>query len=146
MSRDLTSSLFWLAIAVLICLEGFTNLRLGTLRAPGPGFFPFWGGLLLGMLSLLLLVRSLKSRHQFGSGAIPWAALLVVLAALLSYLLLLETVGFLLVTFFFLLLLFRVGITGWIQCCAWAAVATTFAYALFRLWLKVQLPRGLFGL
>ena len=146
MSRDLTSGLFWLAVAVLICLEGFTNLKLGTLRAPGPGFFPFWGGLLLGMLSLLLLVRSLKSRERFGSSAIPWAALLVVLAALLSYLLLLETLGFVLVTFFFLLLLFRFGITGWIHCCAWAVVATTLTYALFRLWLKVQLPRGLLGL
>jgi putative tricarboxylic transport membrane protein len=146
MSRDLTSGLFWLAIAVLICLEGFTHLKLGTLHAPGPGFFPFWGGLLLGTLALILLARSLNSRERFGSGALPWPALLVVLGALLSYLLFLETVGFALVTFFFLLLLFRLGKTGWINSCAWAVVATSLAYALFRLWLKVQLPRGFFGL
>lgn len=146
MSRDLTSGLFWLAIAVFICLEGFTHLKLGTLRAPGPGLFPFWGGLFLGTFSLMLLVRSLNSRERFGSGAIPWPALLAVLGALLSYLLFLETVGFVLVTFLFLLLLFRLGKSGWIKSCAWAVVATSFAYALFGLWLKVQLPRGFFGL
>ena len=94
----------------------------------------------------MLLARSLNSRERIGSGAIPWPALLVVLGALLSYLLLLETVGFVLVTFVFLLLLFRLGKIGWIKSCAWAVVATSLAYALFRLWLKVQLPRGFFGL
>jgi hypothetical protein len=95
---------------------------------------------------LILLTRSLNSRERFGSGAIPWPALLVVLGALLSYLLFLETAGFVLVTFLFLLLLFRLGKTGWIKSCAWAVVTTSLAYALFRLWLKVQLPRGFFGL
>lgn len=146
MSRDLTGALFWLAIAIFISLEGFTHLKLGTLRSPGPGFFPFWGGLLLAGLSLILLARSLKSRERLGSTVIPWTALLVVLSALLSYLLFLETVGFVLVTFFFLLLLFRFGKTGWLKSGAGAVVATSLAYALFRLWLQVQLPRGLFGL
>ena len=146
MSRDLTSGLFWLAVAIFICLEGFAHLKLGSLRAPGPGFFPFWGGLFLGIFSLILLTRSPKSREPFESNAIPWPALLVVLGALLSYLLLLETVGFVLVTFLFLLLLFRLGRAGWIKSSAWAVVATSLAYALFQLWLKVQLPRGVFRL
>jgi putative tricarboxylic transport membrane protein len=146
MSRDLTSALFWLAIAVFVCLEGFTHLKLGNLRSPGPGFFPFWGGLLLGALSLILLVRSLRVRERFGSVAIPWPALLLVLGALLGYLLFLETVGFVTVTFLFLLVLFRFGKTGWIKSGGWAVIATTVAYVLFRFWLQVQLPRGPLGL
>jgi putative tricarboxylic transport membrane protein len=146
MSRDLTSALFWLAIAVFVCLEGFTHLKLGNLRSPGPGFFPFWGGLLLGALSLILLVRSLRVRERFGSVAIPWPALLLVLGALLGYLLFLETVGFVTVTFLFLLVLFRFGKTGWIKSGGWALIATTVAYVLFRFWLQVQLPRGPLGL
>jgi putative tricarboxylic transport membrane protein len=146
MSSDRSSSLIWLAIAVLICLESFSHLKLGTLHAPGPGFFPFWGGLLLGMFSLLLLADSLRSRVQLAAGVIPWRALLLVLTALLAYLLLLETAGFVLVTFFFLLLLFRFAITGWGRRCAWALVTTSVAYAFFQLWLKVQLPRGSFGI
>jgi hypothetical protein len=146
MSRDLTSALFWLAIAVFVCLEGFTHLKLGNLRSPGPGFFPFWGGLLLGALSLILLVRSLRVRERFGSVAIPWPALLLVLGALLGYLLFLETVGFVTVTFLFLLVLFRFGKAGWIKSGGWAVIATTVAYVLFRFWLQVQLPRGPLGL
>jgi putative tricarboxylic transport membrane protein len=146
MSRDLTSALFWLAIAVFVCLEGFTHLKLGNLRSPGPGFFPFWGGLLLGALSLILLVRSLRVRERFRTVAIPWPALLLVLGALLGYLLFLETLGFVTVTFLFLLLLFRFGKTGWIKSGGWAVIATTVAYVLFRFWLQVQLPRGPLGL
>ena len=125
MSRDLTSGVFWLAIAIFVSLESFTNLKLGTLRSPGPGFFPFWGALILGSLSLILLARSLKIRERFGSVAIPWPALLVVLGALLVYLLFLETLGFVTVTFLFLLLLFRLGETGWIKSCGWAVITTT---------------------
>jgi putative tricarboxylic transport membrane protein len=146
MPRDLTSGLFWLAIAIFVSLESFTNLKLGTLRQPGPGFFPFWGSLLLGTFSLIVLLSSLKSRERLGSGDFPWPALLVVLGALLAYLLFLEPLGFVTVTFVFLFLLFRFGKTGWIKSAAGAIVATSLAYALFSFWLKVQLPRGPFGL
>ncbi|HEV8724761.1 MAG TPA: tripartite tricarboxylate transporter TctB family protein [Candidatus Binatia bacterium] len=146
MSKDLVSSLFWLAIAIFFSLEGFAKLKLGTLRQPGPGFFPFWGAVILGTLSLILLMRSLKSRARLSFGALRWSELFLILAALLSYLLFLEALGFVIVTFGFLLLLFRFGETGWIKSAASSVVATLFAYALFRLWLQVQLPRGLFGL
>ncbi|HXV80815.1 MAG TPA: tripartite tricarboxylate transporter TctB family protein [Candidatus Binatia bacterium] len=146
MSRDLTSGLFWLAVAIFFAIESFIHLKLGTLRQPGPGFFPFWSGLLLGISSLILLVRSFRSRERLGSIVIPWRALILVLGALLGYLLLLETLGFVTVTFLFLLLLFRFGKSGWIQSSAWAAVATFLAYALFKFWLLVQLPPGPFRL
>jgi hypothetical protein len=146
MSRDLTSSLFWLGLAIFVSLESWTALKLGTLRQPGPGFFPFWGAVLLGTLSLILLVRSLRSRERLNFGALRWPALVLVLAALLIYLLFLEALGFVIVTFCFLLLLFRFGETGWIKSAASSVVVTSLAYALFRLWLQVQLPRGWFGI
>jgi putative tricarboxylic transport membrane protein len=146
MSKDLVSALFWLAIAIFVSLEGFTKLKLGTLRQPGPGFFPFWGAVILGTLSLILLVRSLRSRERLTFGAVRWSALVLVLAALLIYLLFLEALGFVIVTFCFLLLLFRFGEIGWIKSAASSVVATSLAYALFQLWLRVQLPRGWFGI
>ena len=63
--RDLISSVFWLAIAIFFSIEGFTHLKLGTLHQPGPGFFPFWGGVVLGLLSLVLLLT--HSRTETGS-------------------------------------------------------------------------------
>ena|SRR5215475_561747 len=146
MSKDLASALFWLAIAVFVALEAFTKLKLGTLHQPGPGFFPFWGGLLLGVCALILLARSLKFREWFRFGAIPWPALLLVLGALLGYLLLLETLGFVIVTFLFLAVLFWFAQIGWIKQVAWSAIAATVVYAVFKFWLKVQLPSGPFGI
>jgi putative tricarboxylic transport membrane protein len=146
MSKDLASAVFWLAVAIYVSFEGFTKLKLGTLRQPGPGFFPFWGGLLLGACALILLARSLKSRERRRFGAIPWPALIMVLGALLGYLLFLETLGFVIVTLLFLLALFCFAEIGWIKHVAWSVIATSLVYALFKLWLKVPLPSGLFGL
>jgi putative tricarboxylic transport membrane protein len=146
MSRDLTSGLFWFAVAIFFAIEAFTNQNLGTLRQPGPGFFPFWGSIILGSFCLALIIRSLMSSERLEPGAIRWPPLLIVLSSLVGYLLLLEMLGFVFVTFLFLMMLFRFANTEWIKSVAWSAIATVFAYVLFRHWLQVQFPRGPFGL
>src|SRR5947207_13496546 len=143
MSKDLASSLFWLAIAIFFSLEGFINLKLGSLRSPGPGFFPFWGGVVLGLLSLVLLLSSLKGRLSLS--VLKSSKLLLVTGALLAYLLLLETFGFVTITFLFLFLLFRMEYRGWVFSAVTALIGAVSSYALFQLWLKTQLPAGPFG-
>ena len=145
MSRDLTSSLFWLAIAIFISFEGFTNLKFGNLHQPGPGFFPFWGGVVLGVLSLVLLLNSLKDRHALSLSGLKSSKLLLVTGAILAYLLLLETLGFLTITFLFLFLLFRMEYRGWVFSAVSALAGAVSSYVLFQIWLKTQLPAGPFG-
>src|SRR5215470_13966728 len=113
MSRDLTSALFWLAIAIFFSIEGLTQLKLGTLHQPGPGFFPFWAGVLLGILSLILLINSLKNRERLSLSGLKSWKLLLVTGALLAYLLLLEMLGFVTITFLFLFLLLCLEYKGW---------------------------------
>jgi len=145
MSKDLASSLFWLAIAIFFSLEGFINLKLGSLRSPGPGFFPFWGGVVLGLLSLVLLLSSLKNMGRLSLSVLKSSKLLLVTGALLAYLLLLETFGFMTITFLFLFLLFRMEYRGWVFSAVTALIGAVSSYALFQLWLKTQLPAGPFG-
>jgi putative tricarboxylic transport membrane protein len=145
MSKDLASSLFWLAIAIFFSLEGFINLKLGSLRSPGPGFFPFWGGVVLGLLSLVLLLSSLKNMGRLSLSVLKSSKLLLVTGALLAYLLLLETFGFMTITFLFLFLLFRMEYRGWVFSAGSALIGAVSSYALFQLWLKTQLPAGPFG-
>jgi len=145
MSRDLASSLFWLAIAIFFSLEGFINLKLGSLRSPGPGFFPFWNGVVLGLLSLVLLLSSLKNMGRLSLSVLKSSKLLLVTGALLAYLLLLETFGFVTITFLFLFLLFRMEYRGWVFSAVTALIGAVSSYALFQLWLKTQLPAGPFG-
>ena len=144
MSRDRVSGLFWLTLAIVVAVLSF-RLKLGTLSQPGPGFFPFWGAIVLGILSVILLV------HAHTRGALPSTAgirasvLVIVVAALLAYVLLLEMLGFVIVTFLFLLLLLRVVRRGWTTSGVAALAGAGASYALFQLWLKTQLPRGPFG-
>jgi putative tricarboxylic transport membrane protein len=145
MPRDLTSSLFWLAIAIFFAVDSVMHLRLGTLHQPGPGFFPFWAGVVLALLSLMSLFGSLKKRDMLSLSGFKSPKLLLVTGALLAYLLLLETLGFLIVTFLFLLLLFRLGYRGWGVSAVLALTAAVASFAIFQLWLKTQLPIGPFG-
>ena len=149
MRRDLVSALFWLAVAIFAAVQGLA-LKLGSLHQPGPGFFPFWGGVVLGLLSLVLAVKSLGSRSLSGSPAEPVARpessrLFVVTVAILGYVLLLERVGFVAVTFAFLLLLLRLERRGWAFSAMTAGAGAAASWALFQLWLKTQLPVGPLG-
>ena len=145
MSKDLTSSLFWLAIAIFFTVDSITRLKLGTLHQPGPGFFPFWGGVVLGLLSLVLLLTSVKNRDRLSLSGLKSSKLLLATGATLAYLLLLETLGFVTITFPFLFLLFRLEYKGWVFSAFFALVGAVSSYALFQLWLKTQLPAGPFG-
>lgn len=144
MSRDLASALVWLGLAVFVALQGLA-LKLGTLPRPGPGFFPFWGAVVLGVLSVVLLVRSRPRRvPPVARAARSWTPL-VVAGALLAYVLLLEPLGFVTVTVLFLLLLFRLMRKGWLVSGLVALAGAGACHALFQLWLRTQLPRGPFG-
>jgi hypothetical protein len=144
MSRDLVSSLFWLAVAIFAVVQG-AALKLGTLNRPGPGFFPFWGGVVLGVLVLVLLANTVGKRAARSVTAFKSSKLLVVAGALLGYVVLLETLGFVAVSFLFLLLLLRLEGRGWASSVLTALLGTLGSYALFQLWLKTQLPIGPLG-
>jgi len=146
MSRDLTSALFWLAFAIFFSIESLTQLKLGTLHQPGPGFFPFWAGVVLGLLSLILLLNSLRNQERLSLSGLKSWKLLLVAGALLAYLLLLETLGFVTITFLFLFILLRLEYKGWVFSAVSALLGALASYAIFQLWLKTQLPTGPFGI
>jgi putative tricarboxylic transport membrane protein len=143
-SRDRTSALVWLGLAILVAVQSYA-LKLGTLHQPGPGFFPFWGAILLGILSVVLFVGSRsRSATPAAREARSWTPVIVA-GGLLAYVLLLEPLGFVMVTFLFLLFLFRLVRKGWLVSGLVALTGTAACYALFQLWLKSQLPRGPLG-
>jgi putative tricarboxylic transport membrane protein len=144
MRRDRVSALFWLAVAIFAAAQGFA-LKLGSLHQPGPGFFPFWGGVVLAVLSLVLIVKSRNARSTAPLIGAGWIRLLVVAGAILGYVVLLERVGFVAVTFVFLVVLLRLERRGWLFSAATAGAGTVASWVLFQLWLKTPLPVGPFG-
>jgi len=142
--KDLASALFWLALSIVVVVQGLA-LKLGGLQRPGPGFFPFWGGIVLALLSLILLFGALGRRRALTWTGVRWLKLLVVVAALLGYLFFLERLGFATVTALFLLLLFRLEGKGWGWSVTVSVLGAVSCYAFFHVWLRTQLPVGPFG-
>ena len=56
-------SLFWLLFSVITCHQA-SRLKMGELNQPGPGFFPFSVGFLMGILSLSALFLSIRGQEK----------------------------------------------------------------------------------
>jgi putative tricarboxylic transport membrane protein len=145
--KDSISALFWLFLSVLILEEG-RKLPFGTPSHPMPGFVPFILGIILGILSLLLLGKSLfrgeKEEFRLLSGGKGLGRVGLTLGALLVYYLLLEPVGFLLVAFLLVFVLIKfIEPQRWIYSIWVSALVSLCAYFLFQVILKANLPQGI---
>ena len=147
---DRTSSLVWLGFAIFICVEAF-RLPLGSVHDPGPGFLPLMVGILLAGLSVICFLQAREGPSAEAKGswysAERWKSLVWIVLALLVYAVVLGSLGFLTSTFLLLVVLFRFGTEP--QKWAWAVggsvIASLSCYAVFELWLRTQLPKGIFG-
>ena len=148
--RDQLSSLFWLATSIFVCVESI-RAHVGSFISPGPGFLPFWSGVALGVLAMVLAVTSFLKKE--GEKVVDqwievkWGKVVFVVGSLVIYSLLLSTLGYLIATFGLMLLLF--SLTGRPKMVSWvgsALLTTLITYLVFYIWLNVQLPRGKLGL
>ena len=140
-------ALLWITIGLLACY-GAIQLGLGSVTEPGAGFIFFWSGLILVFLSLIVLAGSLRAADEGvgDTGEIDWAKIALVLLALLLYAFFLERLGFVLTTFVLLsFLLACIEGTTWFRSLGVAGAAALASYAMFELWLKIRLPKGIFG-
>lgn len=147
---DLLGILFWLFVAIYICIESVRQLPLGSWKNPGAGFFPLGTGILLGFFSLVAIVNSLRDKSvQKQAHLFPgekWKNIAIVLATLFLYVLLVGTLGFLICTTILMAILFRaVEPQKWTITLAGSAIASVVCYLLFESWLQIQLPKGIWG-
>lgn len=148
--RDVVSGLFWLAIAFFVCFKSF-QMEIGTFQSPGSGFLPFWSGVILGILTIFLIITSVLKKQgkvsiaRLWSGT-QWTKVILALTSLFIYTILLPKLGYLIATVALVIILFN--LMGrpklWVQVVS--AMGIVFAsYIIFYVWLKVQLPTGIFG-
>jgi putative tricarboxylic transport membrane protein len=148
---DQWSGFFLLILSALICWGAY-GLPYGKVRDPGPGFLPWWLGLILGMMSLALLLKcsrrneKAKTLRDLWRGEIQWARILLALLALFLFASLLDTVGFLILSFFFLACLLRfVEPQPWKSVIGWAVAGSVSFYLVFEVWLTLRFPKGPLG-
>ena len=108
----LVTGLICAGIGVYLMFQGL-NLRIQGQFGPGPGFFPFWVGLILAALSLVWLGRiTLGPPTTMAPDFIPPRPQVVIIGAvvvaMIAFMLLLRPIGFTLAMLVLLLFLFFV--------------------------------------
>jgi putative tricarboxylic transport membrane protein len=133
------------AFAALFAFFAFESFQLSLSDAlgPGPGFFPFWLGLLGAILAAVLFFRS---KSQVGPDAITFERagtrnVVLVLAGLIAASAALERAGFRLAMLALLTyLLLVLGARRWLAIALFAAAGSFGVYHVFYDLLKVPLP------
>jgi hypothetical protein len=145
---DRISGFFWLIFSVFVSYESY-KLGLGTLYKPGPGFLFFWIGVVIGILSVAVVMKSFQSRKPDEGREIVFkksnlTKVFLVLISLFLYSLFMERLGFLIVTL--LLFIFLLGVIEkkrWSFTLVVSLIVTAMAYLVFEKGLQSQLPAGL---
>jgi len=144
------SSLFWLVFSVSVLIESL-RLGIGKPRNPGTGFIAFGASGLLGILSLVLFLKTTLKKEEGPRESIfagrVWKRVLFALIALVIYANAMPIAGYLISTFLLMSFLFWI-VRGqkWWWVLASSFLTTLISYCVFSKWLNCQFPEGFFGL
>ncbi len=161
MEKDFSKPYLFLSCFQVLLGAGVTcgslSLAYYTREGPGPGFFPFWTGMLLTGLGLILGCKTLISmRHSRRSGTPPagealfqWLQLKnvgVVIACLVLCIGLFKPIGFTIAIGLFTLILMRVvGEWGWLKSAVFSVVLSGGLFWVFKIGFSIPLPVGFWG-
>ena len=146
-SADRVTAALLLAFAVAFSVGALKQYQWWGSGGPGPAFMPFWLGLVMALLALMMLTRSLKEEHP-GSAWWPRGEglrdMLVVLGVTVAFVALLRVTGMVLGTAIYLVVLVRyLGRHPWWLTLLVAAAAAGFNWLVFVRWLRVPMPEGM---
>ena len=140
-------ALLWIIISGVVCLDSI-RAGIGNLHSPRSGFFPFWLGVILAMLAIMLII--VKPLHENGGKiadlwkGTKWTQVVWVMVSTLIYSAVLDKLGYLIATFLLMVFLLCIGERKrvWIKTTIALIVVLT-SYIIFSFWLKVSLPGGI---
>ena len=127
------------------------TVEIGSWNEPGPGFLPFWAGIILTAMAFALFLvsytrKAWTARPSFFPQSDSWKRILVTFLALIAYNLLLPPLGFTLTTFLFLAFLVKfIFPQTWMRTLLVAVLGAAMARLLFINFLETQLPKGFLG-
>ena len=146
-SADRVTAALLLAFAVAFSVGALKSYQWWGSGGPGPAFMPFWLGLVMAILALMMLIKSLKEKNA-GAAWLPRGEglrdMLVVLAATVAFVALLNVTGMIIGTALYLTVLIRyLGGHPWRMTLAIALAAAGFNWLVFVHWLRVPMPEGM---
>jgi hypothetical protein len=142
----------WIGLGVVICFLAW-RVHLGSFREPGPGFVAFVSGLFISIVGLIMflsqVLSGISSDDGFDLGLsfrnISWFRLAYTTVLLFGYAVFLNSLGYILTTFLVMWgLLYDRKKNNWALSFLTSAVIIGVSYLVFDVWLRSQLPRGIF--
>jgi hypothetical protein len=150
--KEKISSIFLFLFSIFICFFSY-KLSLGSIHSPDAGFFPFYLGIILGLLSLNNFIKAFAQRKaptetiKTSYSNINWSNIIITVVILFAYPLMLHILGFPLSTFLFTALFLRfINPQRWVVVLGTGGAVAIIFYLFFSLWLKIQFPSGIFGI
>jgi len=152
MNREKITGIFLFGLGLAVFLKSLTY-PLGTLRKPGGGLFPLIASILLMGGSAVLTIQAFRGKEVDKSSRSPFfpekeapRRIFLGFAGLLGYRYLLPVIGFGPSTAVFILFLSRfLGKYSWVMSIGFAVLTALAAHYLFQVWLKIPMPRPVFG-
>jgi uncharacterized membrane protein len=139
--RDFGAGVMYMVIGLFFTIVA-TQYPMGTAAKMGPGYFPFFLGILMTLLGLLVAVKALSATAAIES--IPkfnWRIIAQITGAVVLYGLLLPRLGFLIAVVVLVLVSASASKEfTWKGSLINAAFLVAFTYSVFVLGLKLQFP------
>ena len=141
-------AVLWAVFGLYIAYEGFL-LKLGTGRAPKPGFMIFWIGMVVVILASLFFIGTFTTPDQDHKAlwrGVGWFRGAKLMAALFLYVAVFQFLGFILSTFLLLVYMFK-GLEpqSWRNALLYSAATVAICYLVFGVFLELQFPPGVLG-
>ena len=139
--RDFGAGIMYMVIGLFFALM-VTQYPMGTAAKMGPGYFPFFLGILMFLLGILVLLQSFSAKAAIES--IPkfnWRIIAQITGSVVLYGLLLPRLGFLVAVVVLVLVSASASKEfTWKGSLINAGFLVTFTYSVFVLGLKLQFP------
>ncbi len=139
--RDFGAGIMYIIIGLFFAIVA-TRYQYGTAAKMGPGYFPFWLGMIMAAIGLLVLVKSLGAKATIE--ALPkfnWKVIGLITGSIILYGILLPKMGFIVAVLVLVMIASSASREfSWKVSLINAIVLIAFTYSVFVVGLKLQFP------
>lgn len=139
--KDFASGLMFIAIGSFFAILA-RGYQMGTAAKMGSGYFPFWLGVLLALIGLVVLIKSLSANneeHELGKW--DWKTIMWVTGSVVLFAVILQYIGLILSI---IVLVFVSSLAShefnWKQTIVTSSIVLGISYGAFIWGLKLQFP------
>lgn len=136
----------FLAFGALVMFDSYRNGAGWGPDGPEPGYFPFYTGLIIAVMALVLIVQGLR---LYARPAVPFvlsgqlAKVMSVFIPALVYVLGIELIGIYVASAVYVALFMKfIGKYTWVRSASVGGSVGLFSFFLFERWFSIPLPKG----